>query len=49
MVVLDILGVEKKFEPEANKVPPVGESYQSTTYPAGGVALINTEPVPHLD
>ena len=47
MILID--GVVKVVFPDRSRVPPVGESYQSTVSPAEGVAVIVTVPVPHLE
>jgi len=46
-----ILGVVKLFTPVplANTVPNVAAAYQSTVIPLGVVALMITDPVPHLE
>ena len=49
MVVADIDGVVKLFEPASNNVPPDAASYQSMVSPAPGVAEMVTVPVPHLE
>ena len=49
MVVVEILGVVKLFEPLLNAEPPVAAPYQSTVDPDAGVAEIATTPVPQRE
>lgn len=44
-----MLEVLKVLEPASNKVPPVEAEYHFIESPFAAVALIVTEPVPHLE